>query len=281
MPGYEAEEFDTVSAIWNGAYDLGMAAGAITVGALVASTGIQRRIPDRRRMHVAQPSHWLAARRNPDPVRAAREWTSLPYPSLLLRLKGMTMTNKIIVWMQSFARRLQRRPQWRVRLAADRRRDPHALRHDSRAMPGCFVYGHTVFDMMASYWPIADTLPDSTANQIAYSQIWKPMPKVVLPNPHGGRIGTPPSWADAHRVREARRHRRRRHVRLRRVPDSGSPRQGGSCRRVPDLIHPVVLGGGTAFFPPLAQRQAMALVESRTFDGRVAGLRWARERAAS
>ena len=35
----DAEEFDTVSAIWNGAYDLGMAAGAITIGALVASTG--------------------------------------------------------------------------------------------------------------------------------------------------------------------------------------------------------------------------------------------------
>ena len=35
----EPEEFDTVSAIWNGAYDLGMSAGAITVGALVTSTG--------------------------------------------------------------------------------------------------------------------------------------------------------------------------------------------------------------------------------------------------
>ena len=34
-----ASEFDTVSAIWNGAYDLGMGAGAIAVGALVAFTG--------------------------------------------------------------------------------------------------------------------------------------------------------------------------------------------------------------------------------------------------
>lgn len=32
-------EYATVSAIWNGAYDLGMGAGAIVVGALVASTG--------------------------------------------------------------------------------------------------------------------------------------------------------------------------------------------------------------------------------------------------
>jgi MFS family permease len=34
-----AAEYGTVSAIWNGAYDLGMAAGAIAVGALVACTG--------------------------------------------------------------------------------------------------------------------------------------------------------------------------------------------------------------------------------------------------
>jgi predicted MFS family arabinose efflux permease len=35
----QAHEYDTVSAIWNGAYDLGMGSGAIIVGALVASTG--------------------------------------------------------------------------------------------------------------------------------------------------------------------------------------------------------------------------------------------------
>ncbi len=34
-----ATEYATVSAIWNGAYDLGMAAGAVAVGALVAATG--------------------------------------------------------------------------------------------------------------------------------------------------------------------------------------------------------------------------------------------------
>jgi MFS family permease len=34
-----AAEYGTVSAIWNGAYDLGMAAGAIAVGALVSFTG--------------------------------------------------------------------------------------------------------------------------------------------------------------------------------------------------------------------------------------------------
>ena len=34
-----ASEYGTVSAIWNGAYDLGMAAGALAVAALVTVTG--------------------------------------------------------------------------------------------------------------------------------------------------------------------------------------------------------------------------------------------------
>lgn len=33
------EEYSTVSAIWNAAYDLGMAAGAVGAGMVIASTG--------------------------------------------------------------------------------------------------------------------------------------------------------------------------------------------------------------------------------------------------
>jgi dihydrofolate reductase len=38
------------------------------------------------------------------------------------------------------------------------------------------------------------------------------------------------------------------------------------------FVHPIVLGGGTPFFPPLAERQPMTLIESRTLDGRIAGV---------
>ncbi|GHB52782.1 hypothetical protein GCM10008112_22390 [Flexivirga endophytica] len=46
------------------------------------------------------------------------------------------------------------------------------------------------------------------------------------------------------------------------------------------FVHPVILGGGTPFFPTLPARQSMRLVEPRVFDGRIAGLRYARDRAA-
>jgi dihydrofolate reductase len=41
-------------------------------------------------------------------------------------------------------------------------------------------------------------------------------------------------------------------------------------------VNPVILGGGTPFFPPLAQRIGLALAETRTFGSRVVYLRYVR-----
>jgi dihydrofolate reductase len=35
------------------------------------------------------------------------------------------------------------------------------------------------------------------------------------------------------------------------------------------FVNPVVLGGGTAYFPPLAEKRTLELVETRTFGSRV------------
>ena len=42
------------------------------------------------------------------------------------------------------------------------------------------------------------------------------------------------------------------------------------------FVNPVVLGGGTTFFPPLQQRIELELVETRTFASRVVYLRYRR-----
>lgn len=146
---------------------------------------------------------------------------------------------------------------------------------------GLFVYGRKVFEIMSGYWPIADTLPDSTPNQVAYAQLWRPMPKVVVSGTLRSADWNSTVIPDPAGLRE-----------LADAADGNTYVFGGSrtvaALTAADLIdeyqifvHPVVLGGGTPFFPPLADRQVMTLVESRTFDGRVAGLRHARARAAS
>jgi dihydrofolate reductase len=40
------------------------------------------------------------------------------------------------------------------------------------------------------------------------------------------------------------------------------------------FVNPVVLGGGTPFFPALQERIALELVETRTFGSRVVYLRY-------
>jgi dihydrofolate reductase len=192
----------------------------------------------------------------------------------------MTMSNKIIVWMQSSLDGFSAGPNGELDWPqiGD---EIHTHFVSTLRDAGLFVYGHTVFDMMASYWPIADTLPDSNANQVAYSQIWKPMPKAVL-----SRNLTEADWnatvvADVDQIRD-----------LADAADGDTYVFGGSqtvaALAAEDLVdeyqifvHPVVLGAGSPLFPPLTDRQPMQLIESRTFDGRVAGLRYARERVSS
>jgi dihydrofolate reductase len=185
--------------------------------------------------------------------------------------------NKIIVWMQSSLDGFTAGPNgefdWPV--IGD---EIHTHFVTTLRDAGLFVYGRTVFEMMAGYWPVADTLPDATANTVAYSQIWKPMPKVVVSGTLTGADWNATVVADPAGVRE-----------LADAADGDSFVFGGS-RTVAALaqadlvdeyqifVHPVVLGGGTPLFPPLTDRQAMTLLESRTFDGRVAGLRFARAR---
>jgi dihydrofolate reductase len=189
-------------------------------------------------------------------------------------------SNKIIVWMQSSLDGFTSGPngEFDWPQIGD---EIHTHFVTTLRDAGLFVYGHTVFEMMASFWPIADTLPDATPNQVAYSQIWKPMPKAVV-----SRTLTEAAWnatvvADIARVRD-----------LADGADGDAYVFGGSqtvaalaeidlVDEYQIFVHPVVLGGGTPFFPPLADRQAMTLVESRTFDGRVAGLRYARARETS
>ncbi len=193
-------------------------------------------------------------------------------------MENSQVQNKLVVWMQSSLDGRTQGPagefDW-----PDIGPELHAHFVDTLGEAGLFLYGRRVFEMMAGYWPIADTLPDSTPMQAAYAKIWRPMPKLVF-----SRTLEATDWNSEvvdgvdDRVRD-------------RVRDAaGDAYAFGGSEVVAELVrrdlvdeyrifvHPVVLGGGTVFFPDLAQRQAMRLVSSRTYDGRVLELGYARER---
>jgi dihydrofolate reductase len=185
-------------------------------------------------------------------------------------------TNKIIVWMQSSLDGFSSGPNGEFDWAQIGE-EIHTHFVTTLRSAGMFVYGRTVFEMMASFWPIADTLPDSTPNQAAYAQIWRPMPKAVLSHTLTGSDWNSTVVADPARIRE--------------LADSadGDTYVFGGSKTVAALeaaglideyqlfVHPVLLGEGRPFFPQLPARARMALVDSHVFDGSVVGSRYSRE----
>jgi dihydrofolate reductase len=187
----------------------------------------------------------------------------------------MTSTNKITVWMQMSLDGRTEGPggafDW-----AFVGGDLHRHFVDTLRDAGTFLYGRKVYEMMAYFWPTADEQPDATEMQVAYAKIWKPMPKLVF-----SRGLEKADW-NSTVVREIGPD-------LRERLDGDAYLFGGAevvhAFAQHDLIdeyqifvHPVILGGGTPLFPDLPARQGMSLVEARTFDGTVAGLRYARTR---
>jgi dihydrofolate reductase len=185
--------------------------------------------------------------------------------------------NKIVVWMQSSLDGRTQGPHgefdWPVVGPEAHTHFVETLRH-----AGLFGYGRKVFEMMAAYWPTAEDDPASTPMQAEYSRIWKPMPKLVFSrNLEGADWNT----VVIHDIDPAT-------VRERVSRASGNLYVFGGSEVVSAMIeedlvdefqifvHPVILGGGPRLLPALEERRSMRLIENRTFDGSVLGLRYAR-----
>lgn len=185
--------------------------------------------------------------------------------------------NKVVVWMQMSLDGRTQGPNgefdWPI--LGD---ELHTHFVDTLRDAGTFLYGRRVYEIMAAYWPTADEDPESTHNQAEYSKIWKPMPKLVFSRSLRTTAWNTTVLDEVERVRD--------HIP---AADGDLYLFGGAevvsefaSRDLIDeyqvFVHPVVLGGGTPLFPELAQRQGMSLVQARTFDDTVAGLRYARAR---
>ena len=142
-----------------------------------------------------------------------------------------------------------------------------------------FLYGRKVYELMASFWPTADSNPASNQAQVEYAQLWKPMPKVVF-----STTLQEAEW----NTRVVRDNIVEELSALKAEPGHGLVLFGGAdiaatLMRV-DLIdefrlfvHPVVLGGGTPLFPAAERRVKLQLAQARTFDSAVVHLHYRRD----
>jgi dihydrofolate reductase len=151
----------------------------------------------------------------------------------------------------------------------------HRFHNEMAAATAVQLYGRRLYETMV-FWETAEEDPERTEVERDFARIWKATPKLVFSSTLE-RVEGRATLATADPVTEVRRLQ---------AADGGPLAVGGAGLAAPLIaaglvdeyhlfVNPVVLGGGTPFFPPLDHRVPLELVETRTFGSRVTYLHYA------
>jgi dihydrofolate reductase len=141
------------------------------------------------------------------------------------------------------------------------------------------LYGRRMYEVMAGYWPTAESDPHATEAMREYAGIWRSTPKIVFSSSLESV-----DW----NCRLVRGDVGEELERLRAEFDGdmdvgGATLAGSFIRRglVDEyrlVVHPVAIGAGTPYFPDLASQVSRRLVESRSFGSGAVALSYAAQR---
>jgi dihydrofolate reductase len=152
----------------------------------------------------------------------------------------------------------------------------HRFHNEQTRELGGHLLGRRLYEEMV-YWETADQNPSAAEHVLEFARIWKALPKVVFSKTLEKVEGNTrlASGSIAEEV-----------ARLKAEPgkDLGVGGAGlaaaftrlGLIDEYHVFVSPVVLGGGTPYFPALEQRIDLELVETRTFESRVVYARYRR-----
>ncbi len=139
---------------------------------------------------------------------------------------------------------------------------------------GGHVLGRGLYETMV-YWETADQDPAASEPILEFARIWQALPKVVFSRSLEAVEGNTRLLRDGLGEEVAR-------LKAQEGNDLGVGGAGlaGACARLGLIdeyrlfISPVVLGGGTRFFPELEDQIDLELVQTQTFSSRVVYLRY-------
>jgi len=129
------------------------------------------------------------------------------------------------------------------------------------------LYGRRLYEVMAAYWPTGESDPDGTEVTREFARIWNPMPKIVFSRTlervdWNSRLVEGDVADQLARLREE-------------FPGDigvGGPTlaaqfiERGLVDEYRLVVHPVILGAGTPFFPRLERPVGLRLVEAHQFE---------------
>ena len=154
----------------------------------------------------------------------------------------------------------------------------HRFWNDQTRETGTLLYGRRLYQLMADFWPTADANPSAPEYVVEFARMWMDMPKVVF-----STTLEKVDWNS----RLVRDNVAEEVTRLKAQPgkdmDVGGPTLASTLIRLGLVdeyrlvVHPVVLGGGTPFFPALDNTISLRLIETRAFGSGFVYLRYRRD----
>lgn len=152
----------------------------------------------------------------------------------------------------------------------------HRFHNEQTRLIGAHLLGRRLYEVM-TYWETADQNPSARDYELEFARIWKDTPKIVFSKTLEKVEG------NARLVRDSVAEEV---VRLKEQPGKELAVGGaGLASTLTKLglideyrlfVSPVVLGGGTPYFPALDARINLELLETQTFGSRVVYVRYRR-----
>ncbi|MDQ2966374.1 MAG: dihydrofolate reductase family protein [Chloroflexota bacterium] len=152
----------------------------------------------------------------------------------------------------------------------------HTWFNDQARTTDASLYGRRLYEVMAAYWPTAESDPSATPAMLDFARIWNAKPKIVFSTTLEN-VG----WNSRLVSGDVGDELAKLKVEFDGDLDVGGPTlasafmERGLVDQYQLLVHPVVLGAGAPFFPPLNRPIGLRLVETRTFESGVVYLGYA------
>jgi dihydrofolate reductase len=153
--------------------------------------------------------------------------------------------------------------------------DLHRVANDEMREASAELYGRRMWETMAAHWPTADQDLESPEEEREFARLWQAAEKVVFSRTltevqHGARLVRDNAVEEIRRLKDG---------------DGGPLAISGPTLAAEAIhaglvdeyhlfLHPVVLGGGLPYLPPLEQRLELELAEERRFGSGVTYLRY-------
>ena len=143
----------------------------------------------------------------------------------------------------------------------------HSWFNDEMRALEATLYGRRIWEVMSAHWPTGETDPSATEVEREFARIWNPMPKIVFSTSldhveHNARL----VHGDVGTVLEDVRREFGGDLGVAGPNLAGQFVRRGLVDEYRMVVHPVVLGAGTPFWPELDAPLRLRRVETHTFS---------------